>query len=625
MDANAADQPYLSCQQAKLPATVNHSSYSMSQRPSQLNDQFDLASRRASGRTRKLTEKYQALTGSKLLPVESANIASEELGSPTNSSSPDEMLQITKQSRRSSTSTAQSDQQNTVARSTTLKNTSPKVDKEAEPQLAALDAVEESPRRALRRERKPTTKFLESIAAPNVSDDIEEESARASQRRRRSSAKASEAEPAPSLRGSPVQPPKDHFRRKDASTSPRQPTSLAEDKAQAEVKAPRKRSGSPPKEVAQAKISKVSPKPSLPVAQTDTVVPRPELPTSPNRSLARVRPPRLSLKPPRRPSSLRFAVSSGEDEKGNTAHGQIEARRVASSVYSATEDLSVNGVGSKPYKVVTLRYGVAPARLSQMHDATPIRFSPMVADQKETEAEGKKCSLFCLSPSSRILAFAQLAAESTDSDEDDDDDDDDSDEITEITKPPSHELYEKWIARGRERFCVCNKQAATHAHPASAKSATSELQRENAPNGARTWSSKDPFLSDLREDAEMAAALPPVNSIIWASEGRKASALYNAITDNASAARPGKFSTSAISKKRLSVPTKSKSYEERMSEDYRALEAIRQQATLEGIHVRHNMDYAQVKALLDEHRMDASNGFGHGHGLVQVGSRPIRQ
>jgi hypothetical protein len=108
-----------------------------------------------------------------------------------------------------------------------------------------------------------------------------------------------------------------------------------------------------------------------------------------------------------------------------------------------------------------------------------------------------KCNLFCLSPSARILAFAQLAAESSDSDEDDD-------------AAASGSLYNKWLAEGRERFCVCASNASAHAHPVLAPAVRPP---------------PEPVV------ASRIFPLPPVNSVMSAAEGRKVSALYNALTD----------------------------------------------------------------------------------------------
>ena len=606
----------------------------MSRRSSRTQDELDSASRRSSGRTRKLTEKYQALTGSKLLPTGSSNIASEDNASPSTTASPEKLPQVIKPRRRSSTAVARSDSPQAVASLLPAHLVSLEVNEEAKDVLTASDIVEESPKRASRRERKPTAKYLESIAAPEASDDLEEQNNRTSQRRRRSSAKAVDIEAASSPPESSVSLQKAVPQRSGAITSPEHSDSSAHSEARPEVNVSRKRSSSPSNEVSQAKAPRLSAKAWSQAPEPMPAAASAKASTSPRQSPAKAKPPRLSLKPPRRPSNLRFAVSNAEDTVGHTAHDHLDGRITASPGYQMMTKMPgrpVNGDTSKPQKVVTLRYGVAPARLSQMHDATPIRFSPMVADKNEAEAGEKDCNLFCLSPSSRILAFAQLAAESTDSDEDEEDDDDSDDELT--IRPSSQGLYKKWIARG-QRFCMCNKQAGAHGQPIAPKHATSELQEARMPTADSASTIKDPFLLSVREEAETAAALPPVNSIMPASEGRRVSALYSAMSDNASAARLDKSpesgltiqsSKSATTKRRQAASTKSKSFEERMSEDYLALEAIRHQATMEGVKARNTMDYHQIKTLLDEHRLDASTAIGHGHGLVKVGSIPIMQ
>ena len=54
-----------------------------------------------------------------------------------------------------------------------------------------------------------------------------------------------------------------------------------------------------------------------------------------------------------------------------------------------------------------------------------------------------------------------------------------------------------------------------------------------------------------------------------------------------------------------------------MPQSDNGLEAIRQQAAMEGVQVRYDMNYDQIKALLDDHRMKASSGTVHTHGLVK--------
>ena len=619
VDGSADDQLDTNRHHNRVPTPINHSSYKMSRRSSNSHDELDLASRRASGRNRKLTEKYQALTGSKLLPVDSANIASEDTASPSKSDSPDDSLRMTKPTRRSSSTKDQSASP-TVALPTSAKTQSPKVDKIVEAPLVATEIDEEPTKRNLRRERKPSTRYLESIAAPADSDDVNEQGTRASPRRRRSSAKVVELESAPSSLDRLVTSKKDAPRLR-VPTPPKHLGPQAEDTHQSDTA--RKRSASPIRETPQAKTLKLSSRPSEKEAEpTASIPPKPSKP--PIQAVARPKPPRLSLKAPRQPSSLRFALSSAEDDNEIMADDRLDTKKKASAERAAKVKSSsprLNGIDPKPQKVVTLKYGVAPARLSKMQDATPIRFSPIVVDQNQTAPKESKCNLFCLSPSSRILAFAQLAAESTDSD--DEDEDDDSDDI-DVAKPSSRGLYEKWMAIGRERFCVCNKPATTHAHPATANAPNTQPPQAQIPNGVSTSTPKDPILSDLREGVEMPLTIPEINSIMPASEGRRVSALYSAITDSGAEARPSRSSTRGTSMRRMSEPVKSRSFEERMSEDYKALQAIRQQAIMEGVRMHEGMGYDEVKALLDEHRLEASSAVGHGHGLIKIKSRPIR-
>jgi hypothetical protein len=85
------------------------------------------------------------------------------------------------------------------------------------------------------------------------------------------------------------------------------------------------------------------------------------------------------------------------------------------------------------------------------------------------------------------------------------------------------------------------------------------------------------------------------------------------MADNPPAAPRLDLPWNGISKKSPAVPPRSVSYEELMSEDYRALEAMRQQAKMEGVAVTYDLRYGQIKALLDKHRMEASSWGSHAH------------
>ena len=111
----------------------------------------------------------------------------------------------------------------------------------------------------------------------------------------------------------------------------------------------------------------------------------------------------------------------------------------------------------------------------------------------------------------------------------------------------------------------------------------------------------------------MPISFPPVNSIISASEGRRVSALYSALTDTPAAAARRRRSVNGGASS-ASEPSRSVSSEERISEDYRALLAIRQ----------FEMTFEQIKALLDEQRMKASKSVSHAHGTGKGKARAIR-
>jgi hypothetical protein len=654
MDGSIGDLPSSVHQYADRLPPDNSSSLKMPRRSSSLDDDPDLGFRRSSGRTRKLTSKYQALAGSKYLPPDSANHASEEPASPTRSSSskaPPDTVEVQPQSRSRSTVSIEP-----PTSSAELLTNAVNVDT-VTATLATSYVVEEPTKRASRRERKPTTKLLEASADPELAFTAEHSSRRASRRERKSTAKVLESQeysPPPKQPPSPnkevslveveavvvagVHPisPAQVDPSNDAAFHKDQSTVLSKDAAQVEA-APssRKRSTSNTKNPPRVKVPRLSRKHS-PASDKLPVLEPLQNPASTETEHLKLKSSRLSLKPPRRPSNLGFAVSTAEDDTESRTGGTKEARIIFTAEgrqQSREQGVIINGRPFKPTKLVIIRRPKSSlSETTELADATPIRFSPFAPAETQDQQGVRTCNLLCLSPSSRILAFAQIAADLSDSDEDDED----SDEV-DSGRISSNALYEKWIAIGRERFCVCNTTSTTHAHPPTSKlaqasgsrpprSSTSKASKSSAskdslseaekaliPNGVSESTLADPVFPGLRPEAIAAMSSPPVNSIVSASDGLRESAFYRAMADNPPAAPRLDLPWNGISKKSPAVPPRSVSYEELMSEDYRALEAMRQQAKMEGVAVTYDLRYGQIKALLDKHRMEASSWGSHAH------------
>ena len=172
----------------------------------------------------------------------------------------------------------------------------------------------------------------------------------------------------------------------------------------------------------------------------------------------------------------------------------------------------------------------AQDKTSERNAAPPIWFPSTSSGRIQTESDRTKCNLTCLSPSSRILAFAKLAAESTDSD-DEEEDDDDSDCI-DTAVPSSHAMYQRWMAIGREEFCICNQPATIQALSAAAKTSRTKPPQSDIPTRVNSPISRDAISMDLSEGVKIPFPIPEVNTIIPASQGMRVSALLRAVADS---------------------------------------------------------------------------------------------
>ncbi|RMD40482.1 hypothetical protein DV735_g4655, partial [Chaetothyriales sp. CBS 134920] len=131
------------------------------------------------------------------------------------------------------------------------------------------------------------------------------------------------------------------------------------------------------------------------------------------------------------------------------------------------------------------------------------------AQVRKAEFVDKGCQLFCLDASSRILAFAEIAAELPESDEGEAED---------------SSWYEKWLELGRSRFCVCGKPDTSGLRSDLTEE---ELARILEPDGMAQVESNDSGHGPLATSPSM--SLPRVNTIVKASEGLRVSALYNQV------------------------------------------------------------------------------------------------
>lgn len=259
------------------------------------------------------------------------------------------------------------------------------------------------------------------------------------------------------------------------------------------------------------------------------------------------------------------------------------------------------------------------------------------------------CSLFCLGPSARILAFAQIAAESNESDDE---------ESTASGQSPR--LYEKWLNRGRERFCRCNQPALDQTHDAGSQG----ILEEAVPEQSDAVEVERPLNLDLEaavpRDTVLPLSMPPVNSIMPKSEARRVSAMYHVLASNTSPLQPmhpksvgtvhghdvsplpvATGQTRSTSRRRdqgdsasaagtRDTPPIAGPFEERIRWDHQMLERIRREARDAGQPVTFDMTYTQIKSLLDAKKGNTSlqstttSGqttplAGHGHSVFSAG------
>ncbi|RMZ78177.1 hypothetical protein DV738_g3960, partial [Chaetothyriales sp. CBS 135597] len=104
--------------------------------------------------------------------------------------------------------------------------------------------------------------------------------------------------------------------------------------------------------------------------------------------------------------------------------------------------------------------------------------SSFPAQVRKAEFVDKGCQLFCLDASSRILAFAEIAAELPESDE----------RECRDGEAKHSSLYEKWLELGRSRFCVCGKPDTSSQRSDLTED---ELARILAPDGIAQLKAQD--------------------------------------------------------------------------------------------------------------------------------------
>ncbi len=216
------------------------------------------------------------------------------------------------------------------------------------------------------------------------------------------------------------------------------------------------------------------------------------------------------------------------------------------------------------------------------------------------------CSLSCLSPSSRLLAFAQIALQMPD------DDDEDGPVI-----PGSVHDWRMYT----QTWCRCDQ--GQQARPERTNSA--ELARALMPNTVAQGSKQDPIDLSTSQTPESDLLSTPVNTILRASDAERLSQLYGPVPSSSSQSpntlppRAAKRPADDLSAPNGQPPQKRvmsesphlfssyqppqshasrRTFEDRLRDDYNALANIRQRAAARGISWTYNQTFEDIQAMI---------------------------
>lgn len=398
---------------------------------------------------------------------------------------------------------------------------------------------------------------------------------------------------------------------------------------------------------------------ATPVSVQPVVAPAKKRPASPPEEERPRKSLKLKLRVPglKAPSKLRFSINSQDvkEESATLVPAETAASPVNEPAYAPknltktqVKDKSAEEVIQRPKPSETI---IAPVKLSRRAQAKAdakalgkVRQATGPSNHdllRETTYGGAAahyapsvgllrpavdCGLFCLPESSRILAFAKIAAESMDSDEE---------ETSDGGRNP--ELLGKWLMKGGSH-CICNKTTQAHDATESESLEGPGSSRDNASSvqGATAPPLNEDVAAVVPENTVLPLSIPPVNSVMSKSEGRRVSAFYNVLasstspytssrgspaatsqrqSDSASPRKsdmspaPGLHSTAAYAQAEVGNTARSStgSSEERQRWDNQALERVRREAGDLGLPIPLDMPYLQIKSLLERHKKERSN------------------
>jgi hypothetical protein len=359
---------------------------------------------------------------------------------------------------------------------------------------------------------------------------------------------------------------------------------------------------------------------------------------------------KLSVPGLKAPSKLRFSINS-QDLNNDFPPKHTSAKPLSKAVGDAVEKKEQQSKADSTTYAPThteitpdLPYGPAPklsrraqakaeakalgkvrqatesANHDRLYDTTYGGASSHYAPSARLVRPAVDCGLFCLPEPSRILAFAKIAAESIESDDE---------ENSDGGRQP--ELLNKWLQKGGQH-CVCNEPPRAHAaDPSDELQERAQAEEPRRSTGQSEALQNEDIAAVVPNSTTLPLEIPPVNSIMSKSQGRRVSALYNVLTGSPSP-NPSNNGSSVSTSRHQSVSVGSQktpaspapgsaaasvtpsahaatevqpstgSYGERVRWDYQALERVRREAEVLGLAIPTDMPYAQIKTLLEERK-----------------------
>ncbi|KIV77527.1 hypothetical protein PV11_09317 [Exophiala sideris] len=331
---------------------------------------------------------------------------------------------------------------------------------------------------------------------------------------------------------------------------------------------------------------------------------------------------RISHSGARVPSKLRYSLSSATEEDVMIDDDKVEIGEtpkkskmivLKSKRLSEVNDPSQSPVVEKPQPPSSRRESKRKVRVDEPSKENTVIVPPARAANIRPIIDLKNtCNLSCLEPSSRLLAFAEIARQMPDAEVDD----------TEVMPGSVHD----WRAYTGQ-WCECNKVQPAVAAPIDSE----ELARALLPNTVAGSSKYEPIdLTESQPQATPEAELlsTPVNTILRASDAERLSLLYAAppvdaesrdrnslsagpsvlreLSFSAPQARPSgprhQMNTMMYPPPTSSTPLPARnSYEERIRRDHENLTSIRQRAAAKRIQWTFNMTFDEIQALILEH------------------------